>query len=290
MTANAQPDSYFPTLADDSNVACEQSWCDFHDVKSTPNSVPHSATFPLNQEYKDVSSSSMDSVHHNSSNCHADLAKITEYEKWDNPAPETAEFQKAPTEQYDSYSSTPSPQLDFPVPFRGTSRALSDPHGSKLLGRSQPSGFSEGQSHPKRRQSWDAHRMPDPRVQLEENIDVVKFKQPSKNAHSVIERRYRENLNTKITQLDQELISACNLKSLSSGEKPEEAISKTRKADVLTDAIKYVKQSERESKAHTQEISFLRLRVAALEKLVSCGDCTALKQYTGLQLGQSLNL
>lgn len=280
-----QPDSYFPALADDSSWACpdEQLWCDLPDVSSTPNSVPDNTTFHPNQEYKDVS------------NHHADLAKITEYVKWDNPAPGTVEHQTSPREQHRSYSSTPSPQPYYSMPFRGTSRARSDSDGRKPLGRSdsdchkplgrsQPSSSSEGQSSQKRRRSLDGRSMIDPAVPVEENIDIVESNQSSKNAHSVIERRYRENLNAKITQLDQVLISTREHESFSPDEKPIEVTSKTRKADVLTDAIRYVKQMELESKARMQEISFLRLRVVALEKLMKCGDCALLKQYAGLQV------
>ncbi len=78
-------------------------------------------------------------------------------------------------------------------------------------------------------------------------------------------------------------------KSLDSDEMPVEPTAKVRKADVLTDAIRYVKQTALESEARTQEISFLRLRVAALEKLVNCNDCSALKHYASLEVAEPLD-
>lgn len=288
MPTDSHPDSYFPALEDDSSWASEQLWCHLRDAESIPNRVPDNVPFYPTEMYKNMSRSSLASSQARPSNSYADLARITEHEKWNNPAPRTVEHETAPKEQYLSYSSTSSPQPDSLVPFCGISRAYSDPKYSKSLDRSQLSSSSEGQPHRKRRQSWDAQSMLDPDVQLEEDMEAVKPAQSSKIGHSVIERRYRENLNTKITQLDQALISTCHHKCLSSDGKPVEGTSKTRKADVLTDAIKYVKQTELESKARMQEISFLRLRVAALEKLVNCGDCAALKQFTGLQVRQSL--
>jgi len=283
---NTHSDSYFPTLVNDSSWACpqEQSWPDLCDVESIPNSVPADAIFYPPQEYEDVSWPSSASNHETSSTAHAPLAMITEYEKWDNAAPGTVEHQTAPQAPHRSRSSapspTPSPQPDLSMPFRPTSLARSGSDGSKPPGRSRPSSSSEGQSLPKRRQSWDGHSVLDPAaVRLEENVDVIETKQLSKTAHSVIERRYRDNLNAKITQLGQILISTREYESLSPDEKPIEVASKTRKADVLTDAIKYVKQTKLESKANTEEISFLKLRVAALDKVVNCADCALRKQH-----------
>ena len=113
----------------------------------------------------------------------------------------------------------------------------------------------------------------------------------AKASHSVIERRYRENLNTKITQLDQALSlirqSHKQAEDLEADEKSIELPGKFRKADVLKEATRHIKQVELESKARIKEIEFLRLRVIALEKLVNCGDCTLLKQFSSHQIGIS---
>ena len=111
-----------------------------------------------------------------------------------------------------------------------------------------------------------------------------KAKAPAKIAHSITERRYRENLNAKIVQLDQTLSLTRDPKdraqrSEAKNKEHVETTVKPRKADVLNEAMRYVKQAEHDSEARAKEIEFLRLRVAALEKLVNCGDRALLKQY-----------
>lgn len=64
------------------------------------------------------------------------------------------------------------------------------------------------------------------------------------------------------------------------------ALGKSRKADVLRQAVCFVKQAKLESEARIKEIDFLRLRMAALEKLVGCGDCSLLKQFAGTKITQ----
>lgn len=59
---------------------------------------------------------------------------------------------------------------------------------------------------------------------------------------------------------------------------------KARKADILNEAMRYIKQAERDSEAKNKEIDFLRLRFAALEKLVNCADCALLKRFSGQQM------
>ena len=124
---------------------------------------------------------------------------------------------------------------------------------------------------------------------LEENHITPKNSKPSaKTSHSTIERRYRENLNTKITQLDRSLTSTRESISQLSHLDAVDHIpfdapppGKTRKADVLNEAIRYVQQTGVESEARLKEIDFLRLRVAALEKLVGCRDCGATNRVSG---------
>lgn len=116
----------------------------------------------------------------------------------------------------------------------------------------------------------------------EANVDLADRESAArtlaKSSHSVIERRYRENLNTKITQLDHTLSDIRHADDQPGKPKIDDHPNKTRKADVLNEAIRYVKQAELESQTRIKEIDFLRLRVAALEKLVICRDCALLKQ------------
>jgi len=112
----------------------------------------------------------------------------------------------------------------------------------------------------------------------------------SKQAHSVVERRYRNNLNGKILQLHRTLIAAegaakyngiqTELVSVS------ENRSRVRKSDILTDAMNYVHQTEVEMRHMADEIENLNARVRSLEKLVNCEDCALLKQMVQMQLQQ----
>lgn len=129
----------------------------------------------------------------------------------------------------------------------------------------------------------------DPALPVDEVKTPPKAKTSAKVSHSITERRYRENLNSKIVQLDQTLSLTRNANdqgqnSEGQDEQCVETQVKARKADVLNEAMRYVKQAEQDGKARTKEIQFLRLRVAALEKLVNCGDCALLKQFAGQPL------
>lgn len=111
----------------------------------------------------------------------------------------------------------------------------------------------------------------------------------AKQAHSVVERRYRDNLNGKIMQLHRALVTT-DAFSRSTGLPNQDFYAsrehrgKVRKSDVMTDAMNYVHQSEVEIRHMTDEIARLSDRVVALEKLVKCEDCTLLKQMVRLQL------
>lgn len=232
---------------------------------------------------------------------HVELAKITEYETWyiSNPTNEQ-KAAKHPALSYPpvlaSYQQNahPSPVLKTEhaaLPRPPLARASSG--SGKSLSRS---ASSQNPCHPKRRMSASGTPgtssltpVTDPGLPVEEvGIIEPKAKTPAKISHSITERRYRENLNAKIVQLDQTLSLTRNPKDRaqrSEGQDKQQVETpvKPRKADVLNEAMRYVKQAEHDSEARTKEIEFLRLRVAALEKLVNCGDCALLKQYAAAQ-------
>lgn len=113
----------------------------------------------------------------------------------------------------------------------------------------------------------------------------------AKQAHSVVERRYRDNLNGKIMQLHRVLIAAESTSRMTGMPNQDmfaarEHRAKVRKSDVMTDAMNYVHQSEVEIRHMSDEITRLNDRVRALEKLVKCEDCTLLKQMVRLQIQQ----
>ncbi|EPS35777.1 hypothetical protein H072_10718 [Dactylellina haptotyla CBS 200.50] len=116
--------------------------------------------------------------------------------------------------------------------------------------------------------------------------------QVKKAAHSTVEKRYRANLNTKITHLHEELVKASEddsvtLSSEIRGSKAKGAVvgpPKTRKADVLTDALNFVNRTQKEKKMMKEEIDFLKMRIMTLEKLVKCEDCLLLKQMDQMRM------
>lgn len=114
-------------------------------------------------------------------------------------------------------------------------------------------------------------------------------KQRAKQAHSLVERKYRENLNAKIAQLHTTLQSShYGPKANEDGDSdaPSAAVpaNKVRKSDVLTEAMNYVNQTEVEMRHMENEIQRLGERVRVLEKLVRCEDCSLLKQMVNLQV------
>ncbi|KAK6516210.1 hypothetical protein TWF506_006119 [Arthrobotrys conoides] len=116
--------------------------------------------------------------------------------------------------------------------------------------------------------------------------------QVKKAAHSTVEKRYRANLNTKITHLHEELVKASEEDSVSlsselRGSKIKGAVAgppKTRKADVLTDALNFVNRTQKEKRVMKEEIDFLKMRIMTLEKLVKCEDCLLLKQMDQMRM------
>lgn len=106
---------------------------------------------------------------------------------------------------------------------------------------------------------------------------------PTKVAHSVVEQRYRDNLNGKIAQLHKTLSTTKDSGS-SSSEEEDSVLPRTRKADVLTSAIAYIKTAEKGRNNLENEVEFLKTRIANLEKLVKCEDCSILTQMNAMRL------
>jgi hypothetical protein len=98
-----------------------------------------------------------------------------------------------------------------------------------------------------------------------------------KQAHSLVEKRYRENLNAKIAELNSVLVSAPE-GSPSPGEQPQ-----TRKSEVLQTAIDYVNQSQLEMRHMGNDVRRLHARVRQLEKLLKSEDCSFLKGLEGMR-------
>ena len=132
-------------------------------------------------------------------------------------------------------------------------------------------------------------------------------KQRAKQAHSLVEKKYRENLNTKLSllyttlqnaqygprryadadsdlELDDEFDANVDgppmpKKVVNTGPAP-----KFRKSEVLDDAMAYVNQTEVEMRHMEHELLRMNERVKALEKLVKCEDCSLLKRMVHMQV------
>lgn len=101
----------------------------------------------------------------------------------------------------------------------------------------------------------------------------------AKTSHCQVERKYRENLNTKFEILRRTIPCMqpqLTTKQLCEGgdvEDLDSTVVKPRKADILSSATDYVKQLEDRNGKMGSEIEFLRSRVTAIEKLINCEDC-----------------
>jgi hypothetical protein len=109
----------------------------------------------------------------------------------------------------------------------------------------------------------------------------------SKTAHSITERKYRENLNLKITQLQQTLLVTDYFSqedSRLSDQAPAPNVAKLRKGDILASTIDYVQQAEIDKRHMREEIKLLRTQIAAMERLNRCEDYSVMTQLRRLQL------
>ena len=98
--------------------------------------------------------------------------------------------------------------------------------------------------------------------------------------HSAVERKYRTTLNDYCAQLRTLLSTtttsdgqSCLLGDNVSGGKPN-----TRKATNLLSAIEYIKRSRGEKQEFANANLLLREKLAVLEKLIECDDCSLLKR------------
>jgi len=104
----------------------------------------------------------------------------------------------------------------------------------------------------------------------------------AKAAHIAVERRYRDKLNDNMMQLHRTLIaSEFTARVLGEPAEPSDLFSessdKVRKAQIMTNAINYVYQSDVEIRHMSNEIEQLQNRLRHLEKLVRCEDCSSRK-------------
>jgi len=95
----------------------------------------------------------------------------------------------------------------------------------------------------------------------------------AKLAHSVVERRYRDNLNGKITELHRTLVATGDMSRLTGSPTPAFPASReqqvqTSKSDVMTYAMNYIHRSEVRFQQMADKIDNLNSQTRALEQIV----------------------
>jgi Helix-loop-helix DNA-binding domain len=105
------------------------------------------------------------------------------------------------------------------------------------------------------------------------NLKDANVRLDSKKAHSLVERRYRENLNSNITQLHLTLMKTKRMGSNrpsdqhENSEEQQQGSPRMCKSDIMLEAVAYVHQTEVELRHMANEIELLTTRVRQLEKL-----------------------
>ncbi|KAF2166379.1 hypothetical protein M409DRAFT_66821 [Zasmidium cellare ATCC 36951] len=96
--------------------------------------------------------------------------------------------------------------------------------------------------------------------------------------HTIIERRYRDNLNTQIETLRLSLPSLKNA-YVCSPDVEDSALPPRlpSKAMIIATAATYIKEVEAERNAAFESVRELQAQVGDLQRLVSCGDCSILQ-------------
>lgn len=114
----------------------------------------------------------------------------------------------------------------------------------------------------------------------EEDLEPVEVRPAKRNAHNVVEKRYRTNLNDKIAALRDAVPSLRIEKETAVGEDgsgdgdedgANKSAQKMNKATVLTKATEYIKQLEKRNISLTEQNASMRTRIAAFEKILMSG-------------------
>jgi hypothetical protein len=121
-------------------------------------------------------------------------------------------------------------------------------------------------------------------IDIEGSLSGTQGRRGSKAAHSIVERRYRESLNSKLIQLQQTLLMTDDFSqenSQLSDEAPTLSVTKPRKGDILVSTIYYIQHAEIDKRHMSDEIKLLRSRITAMARLNRCGDCSVVNRLSG---------
>lgn len=124
-------------------------------------------------------------------------------------------------------------------------------------------------------------------IDIERLLPGTQGRRGSKTAHSIVERKYRESLNSKLAQLQQILVMTDDFSQENSqlfDEAPSPSIAKPCKGDILISTIEYIQHAEIDKRHMSDEINLLRSRITAMERVNECRDCSVVNQWRALPL------
>lgn len=179
---------------------------------------------------------------------------------------------------------TPNNNLVSPLSLDGRSQFPPPPLSTPSLGHSPESGHMQPTSS-------DDHSSPEPTIannkkkrksSLEDDASekAIDKQQPvKKTAHNMIEKRYRTNLNDKIAALRDSVPSLRVMSRVGNGDDDDEAedlegltpAHKLNKATVLSKATEYIRHLEKRNKRLQEEVTSLKARVDAYDKMALTG-------------------
>ena len=129
----------------------------------------------------------------------------------------------------------------------------------------QDSPSMEQNMHLSRKRKATADRSPD-----DQDLTAASEKRPTApvRGHSVVERRYRTNINAKIADLRDcvPTLKATASSKVQSPTNPDSSMQKLNKATILSTAVSYIRDLERDKRRLEIEVSDLRARLRATER------------------------
>ena len=105
--------------------------------------------------------------------------------------------------------------------------------------------------------------------------------------HNVIERRYRNHLNSQIEALRLAVPALKEEQNTQADVDDGIPLRPPSKADIISTAATYIKELQDRNSDLLEYTRSLQGQVEGLQKLVKCDDCSILKYLTSLQLGGS---
>jgi hypothetical protein len=153
--------------------------------------------------------------------------------------------------------------------------------------RRRESASPDSKPSPRRKSSSPITKIGKQSTDIEGSLHGTQGTRGSKTAHSIIERKYRENLNAKIAQLQETLTTTdyfAQDDSRLSNEALAPTVVKPRKGDVLTRTIDYIQHAEIDKRHMGEEIKLLKSQITAMKGPSKCDDCSLVNQLRALKL------